>query len=215
MEPRKPIPPSSNGNPPSHPRGVPHSFHPGVPLEPAPQGGAQQAKGQHEEDPSRVPTATPAEGSHPDDPRWYRAGLRFRCTQCGQCCQSNGEYEHLYLTQSDVLALAGELGLAEAIFRERYTQDAEGWTTLRAQGPACTFLTQAGQCSVYEARPMQCRTWPFWQENLEREVWEGPLRAICPGLGQGERVPADEVDRIAKANERWYATDGGMLPEEE
>jgi Fe-S-cluster containining protein len=38
---------------------------------------------------------------------------------------------------------------------------------------ACAFLDGA-RCTVYEARPTQCRTFPFWKENLRRRgSWEG------------------------------------------
>ncbi len=143
---------------------------------------------------------------------WYRNGLRFACTQCGRCCQNHGEYEYLYLTTADVHAMAAELGLSEAAFRSRYTAPSDGWTILRVEGPHCTFLTPEGQCSVYEARPMQCRTWPFWHENLTREAWTGPVQAICPGLNQGPLHSREEIERIADANETWYATDGGHEP---
>lgn len=37
-------------------------------------------------------------------------------------------------------------------------------------------------CSLYSVRPVQCRTWPFWPENLEnREAWDG-LKEECPGI---------------------------------
>ncbi|MCB9908627.1 MAG: YkgJ family cysteine cluster protein [Planctomycetes bacterium] len=146
----------------------------------------------------------PNTASPPPDPRWYAQGLRFECTQCGRCCRSNGEYEHLYLAEDDVLALAGELGLSEAAFLQQYTRELDGWTVLHNPGAACRFLDPGGRCSVYTARPMQCRTWPFWKENLEQPRWTGPVKAICPGLDQGKLYGADEVDRIAEANEDWY-----------
>jgi hypothetical protein len=52
---------------------------------------------------------------------------------------------------------------------------------------------------------MQCRTWPFWDENLKRPTWEGPVRERCPGVGHGALHSADEVEATARRNEEWYA----------
>jgi len=75
---------------------------------------------------------------------------------------------------------------------------------LRIDEPACPFLGEGNVCEVYEARPKQCRSWPFWVDNLERATWEGPVTQCCPGVGKGPLVPADEVLRIARDTERWY-----------
>ena len=50
-------------------------------------------------------------------------------------------------------------------------------------------------CSVYEARPMQCRTWPFWKVNLaSRQAWESVKKATpCPGMGSGTLVSIERI----------------------
>lgn len=50
----------------------------------------------------------------------------------------------------------------------------------------CPFLKE-GKCSVYEARPTQCRTFPFWPE-LMTEIKYSSLREFCPGIGEGEEA---------------------------
>ncbi len=144
---------------------------------------------------------------------WYHKGLRFECTQCGQCCASNGEYEYLYLSDHDVAALAAQLGEDEATFRAQRCELEEGYTVLHTPGETCPFLGADRRCQVYAARPMQCRTWPFWQENLKQERWQGPVKAICPGIGKGPLYSAAEVERIARENEEWYeGEDDGRDP---
>ena len=136
--------------------------------------------------------------------RWYAGGLRFACTQCGNCCRNHGDYAFVYLAEADVRAIAEHLGLARGEFLERHCERSDGWITLRMDAPACPFLDSQQRCSIYAVRPMQCRTWPFWTENLERAVWEGPVRSCCPGIGQGELVPATEIEARAARNDAWY-----------
>ena len=51
-------------------------------------------------------------------------------------------------------------------------------------------------CMVYPVRPRQCRTFPFWSENLkDAAAWEA-LRPGCPGIGEGRLFPSEEIRRI-------------------
>lgn len=136
---------------------------------------------------------------------WYHKGLRFQCTQCGHCCTNHGEYSYVYLAEADVVAIAGHLGLARRSFLERHCAQDEGYTILRMDAPACPFLGDDQRCKIYAVRPRQCATWPFWEENLERARWEGPVKDCCPGIGEGPAHPAEEVERIARETEEWYA----------
>ena len=54
------------------------------------------------------------------------------------------------------------------------------------------FLDGA-RCTVYEARPSQCRTFPFWSENLGPKGWTAEVRKDCEGLGRGRRHSPDEI----------------------
>lgn len=136
---------------------------------------------------------------------WYHKGLRFECTCSGNCCTSRGEYAWVNLTEADVAAIAGLLGLSREDFLSRYCDKRPGYhPSLRSGGPDCPFLTEDRRCRIYAARPMQCRTWPFWKENLHRDTWEGPVRTSCPGIGRGRVHTIEEIDATAQANEDWY-----------
>ena len=139
---------------------------------------------------------------------WYSNGLRFKCTQCGNCCRNHGEYAYVYLTEADLRAMPKYLGLSRRVFRKRYCVREEGWTVLRMDQPACPFLGEDNRCGIYPVRPKQCATWPFWEENLKRATWHGSVKECCPGIDQGDLVPSSEVDRIARETEEFYADPG-------
>jgi Fe-S-cluster containining protein len=139
-----------------------------------------------------------------DNP-WYANGLRFECTQCGNCCRNHGDYAFVSLSDADVGAIAAYLGLERADFLARYCEKQPGFhPTLRTDSPACVFLRADRRCAIYPVRPKQCATWPFWTENLEQATWEGPVKACCPGLDRGELHPREEIDRLARETDAWY-----------
>lgn len=122
-------------------------------------------------------------------------GLRFECTQCGKCCWTRGAYSHVYMTQEDLGNLAAALKLPVAETRERYTfRDENGWMELDFQGGRCVMLDEkTNLCRVYESRPTQCRTFPFWPEMISRGGWTAEAKRICEGVGKGNVVPKDVV----------------------
>ena len=126
-------------------------------------------------------------------PAWYAEGLRFACQpDCGKCCTRHGEYDYVYLEREDVLRLASHLEMTVKTFRAQWTKKDDGHTVLRMDGPACPFL-EGARCTVYEARPRQCGSFPFWPENLKsREGWD-ELGTFCPGVGKGDFIPIETI----------------------
>lgn len=139
----------------------------------------------------RSPSAEPAAP-------WYAEGLRFECLpSCGACCTNHGEYSFVYLEGDDEARLAEHLRLSRDEFRTRYAALDEEHVVLRMDQPACPFL-DGSACTVYEARPRQCRTFPFWPESLRsRSAWRG-LARFCPGIDRGPRHDLLSIrDRLA------------------
>lgn len=95
----------------------------------------------------------------------------FRCTGCGTCCRWSGA---VLLLDEDLPRLADALGISEAQFIEQHTRLAPNRRQLalldQADG-SCEFLEGNG-CRVYEARPEQCRSFPY--------KWSVPQG--CPAL---------------------------------
>jgi Fe-S-cluster containining protein len=140
--------------------------------------------------------ATPKRGTG-NEP-WYGDGLRFACQpDCGRCCSNHDEYAYVYLDGDDLPRLAALCGLSIDEFERRYTVEDDGWTVLRMDRPACPFLDGA-RCTVYEARPTQCRTFPFWPEHLaSRRAWKRVAR-FCPGIDRGETHPLKVIRELAR-----------------
>ena len=124
----------------------------------------------------------------------YEKGLHFKCQRCGRCCQSRGEYAYVYVSLPERQRLALHLQLPTQVFTRRYCDKTDELFHLRATDKHCFFLTD-GRCSVYQARPKQCRTWPFWPENMNKKVWFGEVSKDCPGIGAGPLSDAKQIEK--------------------
>lgn len=117
---------------------------------------------------------------------WFAEGLKFECQpDCAGCCVNHGAYAYVYLEGDDVDRLADHLELTRRQFLRRHTQVDDGYRVLRMDEPVCPFL-DGKRCSVYRSRPTQCRTFPFWSQNLKRRASWDRLGRFCPGINQGK-----------------------------
>ncbi len=153
------------------------------------------------------PLAAEANTAAQGEDRWYEKGLPFSCTACGNCCKSNGEYSHVYLREEEVGAIAEYLNVDPVLLLREQLVVEDGWITLQSDLPQCQFLDGEGRCGIYPVRPIQCRTWPFWDVNLKEATWRSEVNKICPGSrdkSESEIHSPDKIEAIAKATEDWY-----------
>ena len=137
--------------------------------------------------------------------KWYGGGLRFTCTQCGNCC--SGAPGDVWVNETQRRAIAAFLELDYDDFMARYVRKQGSRYSLQERDAqndwACVFLKEEDGrrlCSIYPVRPTQCRTWPFWNHNLRSPAaWEA-AGTICPGLNQGKHYDfvQIEVERARK-----------------
>jgi Fe-S-cluster containining protein len=128
---------------------------------------------------------------------WYQDGLRFRCTRCGKCC--TGAPGYVWINEAELIAIAEHRGETVEQTAALYTRQVGRRVSLREKANGdCVFYDAAEGCTIYPARPRQCRTWPFWESNVVTpEAWEKTCE-ICPGSGQGELISVEEITRRVK-----------------
>lgn len=127
-----------------------------------------------------------------DEP-WYRDGLRFECTQCGDCC--TGAPGYVWVNKEEIAALAQRLAMTVPEFEAKYVRSVGVRKSLvEYENGDCVFFDgQSRGCTVYEDRPRQCRTWPFWDSNVRSEAtWKATCES-CPGSGRGKLYSIDEI----------------------
>lgn len=138
---------------------------------------------------------------------WYADGLKFTCTQCGNCC--SGPAGYVWLSREELVRLAEffRLDLQETV--DRYCRIVGDRISLRERinlrgDHDCIFLRETNgkrTCAIYEVRPLQCRTWPFWAGNLAgKDVWDVAAQR-CPGMNKGKHYSAKEIEVLRNAQE--------------
>ncbi len=126
---------------------------------------------------------------------WYKNGLKFKCTGCGHCC--TGEPGYVWLTPEEIDTIAAHLGISKEKFIQTYTRSIFGRLSLREDRVNfdCIFLKDK-RCQIYTARPSQCRTFPWWKENISSpESWK-EVGKRCEGVDHPEApvIPLDIIE---------------------
>jgi len=136
-------------------------------------------------------------------PPWYADGLKFACTRCGRCC--GGAPGYVWVSLEEIRAIARQLGMAVERFEQAHTRPVGGRRSLlELENGDCEFLVRDAEgrthCAIHPARPVQCRTWPFWKSNLATpRAWEQAARH-CPGIGRGELHPPPLIQEALQRN---------------
>ncbi len=159
---------------------------------------------------------------------WYAEGLSFTCTQCGNCCTGGPGYvwissveidrlaEFLELTRREVIELhCRRLGARYSLNEHRNSQGNYDCTFLKEipvkSADGSQVLHTRRVCTIYPVRPLQCRTWPFWDGNLaSQDNWNRAAQR-CPGINRGNRYTRERIEMLRDAKdwpERSPGSDG-------
>lgn len=136
---------------------------------------------------------------------WYRDGLPFRCTQCGNCC--TGAPGYVWVTVKEIEKIAEFLGRPGKGLTKKHVRGIGRRYSLTEDaktGDCCFLETRDGVrgCSIYPVRPLQCRTWPFWKSNLRSpETWADAAEN-CPGMSYGKHHDLVQI-KIRRDAKRW------------
>jgi Fe-S-cluster containining protein len=146
--------------------------------------------------------------------------LKFRCTGCGQCCKD----PLLPLTDKDIARIAAHTGHAAAdmvrwVTRHEIEMDDEPEAfvilrqgkramVLKHEHGGCRYLGGDNRCTIYEARPLGCRIFPFDPTYYARGPQQGTIRHLklipateCPYELDGNNDPGD-LKTLHEAYER-------------
>ncbi len=145
---------------------------------------------------------------------FYAQGLQFSCRglSCSACCRK--EPGIVYLEQKDLETLSVLTELTIEQFKKvycRYVELSNGKKVLclkELSNYDCIFWNEQAGCQVYKARPIQCRTYPFWKNVLSsKESWLAEKQR-CPGINEGELHSCSQIQKdLSEYNSRKILTE--------
>ncbi len=105
------------------------------------------------------------------------------CASCeGRCC--TGESGYIFVTKKEIENISKLLNLSVNEFGVKYLYK-KGYKysikeNIFGDSYECVFYDRSNNgCKIYEERPLQCRTFPFWDYYKSRV---DELKEECPGI---------------------------------
>ena len=131
-----------------------------------------------------------------DNAPFYDSGLYFSCKRCSACCRYDSGF--VYLSENDILKLTAALEMERNALINKYCRWVPDWQgnevlSLREKNNNDCILWENG-CIVYNARPLQCVTFPFWESVVVSAHAWAMAASGCPGMNSGELHTKSEID---------------------
>ena len=88
-----------------------------------------------------------------------------KCEECGgKCCIGDSGYVFLKIDEMNKIARYLNLNIED--FQNKYIRKVGNKYSLiekpHPTGKACIFFDDVNKCKIYEVRPNNCKTFPFW-----------------------------------------------------
>jgi Fe-S-cluster containining protein len=87
------------------------------------------------------------------------------CKECGGVC-CKGAKGNVWVKEDEIAAIANALHADKSVVKAHYVKSEREGMRIRENYKdgeyICAFLKN-GKCEIYEARPEQCKTFPFWE----------------------------------------------------
>ncbi|HHC11511.1 MAG TPA: YkgJ family cysteine cluster protein [Campylobacterales bacterium] len=106
------------------------------------------------------------------------------CESCGGAC-CTGESGYIWVKYQEIEKMAQFLELTIEEFATMYLRKVKHRYSIiekkiDTDNYACIFFdNNIKQCTIYPVRPLQCRTFPFW-EIFKKDIEE--VKKECPGI---------------------------------
>jgi len=128
---------------------------------------------------------------------FYSQGLKFSCKRCSSCCRYESGF--VFLSKKDLEKLTLQTKMDNDSFIGaycRWVNDRDGKQVLSLKekhNKDCIFWDSG--CMIYDARPVQCVTFPFWESVISSEYNWKAAASGCPGIDSGKLHSGMEISR--------------------
>jgi uncharacterized protein len=128
---------------------------------------------------------------------FFDQGIHFECQQCGVCC--TGDPGIIYVGKDELARISEYLSVQVSFFIEKYLYPIKNGYSIREHADGRCFFYENG-CTIYPVRPNQCKTYPFWFENLRSAKKWKRICKECPGIGCGPLYSKEQILELVHSN---------------
>ncbi len=121
----------------------------------------------------------------------------FKCQDnCSNCCKVSGGF--VVVRDVEIKPITKHLKISVDEFIKHYARREGKYLCLIDRDGEDCILLKDDKCLIYPVRPIQCRTFPFWPQNLKTEKRWFSIQDECPGIGEGNAFSKEEIEKVFK-----------------
>lgn len=121
---------------------------------------------------------------------FFEQGIYFKCQKCGLCC--SGTPGVIRVTLEEISQISDYIKISSDELLRSYLYPYQNRYSIREREDGACYFYENG-CRIYPVRPVQCKTYPFWFNNLRSEKnWQKAIKA-CPGIGKGVLYSKEQI----------------------
>ncbi len=122
----------------------------------------------------------------------------FKCENCGYCCKNENP---IIICQQDIKKIAKYLDISYKKVRINYVRSEGGKLFIKSSKP-CIFYDNDKKCTIYEARPLVCRAYPYLNMKTDFSIETVPAIGRCPGSIEASRHYMEFWNKIVDLAQR-------------
>lgn len=128
----------------------------------------------------------------------YPKNVRFECQRCAKCCGDMPKRKrNILLLEPEVEQISTITGLRAAEFSTPSSGTEPYRYAMKKKEGKCVFL-KGNACQIYLHRPLICRFYPFWLEELGAESYVFKVSGDCPAVGIGKVFGKEDFVKMLK-----------------
>ncbi len=128
----------------------------------------------------------------------YPTNVAFSCNCCGLCCGNTpNKTRHILLLEREADEISEQTGLPIEEFAAESSNSTPYMYEMRKPYDGKCFFLKDNRCSIYDARPLICRFYPFelrYNKDKNTHVFNYTLE--CPVINKGKTVTKKDFDEL-------------------